>query len=146
MEVVTKLDIITKQVLNETTGELESKTFREEKTKTTVRGGFNLMYHKSYEEVTEAAVKSNTDIKVFNWITNRFTYQKVDVPLLYNDCTIEISQPQFTRLIKRLLDLSYLKRTGRGIYRLNPFIYLPYKADGAELQKEWKELENETNT
>ena len=135
--------IMTHKVLNEDTGELESKDYKELKEISHLRGGFNLIYHKTYEEVTESAVKSNTDMKLFNWITNQFTYQKVDVPLYYNDCTIKISQPQFSRIIKRLIELDYLKRTNRGIYRLNPFIYLPYKANGSELQKEWKIL-NET--
>lgn len=132
--------IMTQKVLNEATGELEPKDYKKIKKITHLRGGFNLMYHKSYEEVTETAIKSNTDIKLFNWITNQFTYQKVDVPLPYGSCNIDISQPQFSRMIKRLLELDYLLRTSRGIYRLNPYIYLPFRSNGEELQKEWKEL------
>lgn len=140
MEVVTRTDIITHKVLNEATGELESKQFIEQKTKKTIRGGFNLMYHMKYEEVNESVVTSKTDLKLFNWITNRFTYQKVDVPLIYSECNIPLSQPKFSRFIKSLVEVNYLLRTSRGVYRLNPFIYVPFRADGSELQAEWMEL------
>ena len=136
-----KLDlIITKRVLNDNTGELESQDYRSVPNKSSIRGGFNLMYHKSYEEVIEQAIKSNTDIKLFNWITNKFTYQRVETTLIFSECSVKISQPQFSRMIKKLTDLNYLKRISRGIYRLNPFIYIPYKASGSELQHEWNEL------
>ena len=132
--------IMTHKVLNEATGELEPKDYKELKKISHLKGGFNLIYHKSYEEVTEESVKSNTDIKLFNWITNQFTYQKVDVPLVYSKCDISTSQPQFSRMIKRLIELNYLIRTSKGIYRLNPFMYLPYRSSGEELQKEWNQL------
>ena len=135
--------IMTHKILNEDSGELEVKDYKELKEVSNLRGGFNMIYHKSYEEVTESAVKSNTDIKLFNWITNSFTYQKVDVPLPFNKCYIDISQPQFSRMIKRLIELKYLFRTSRGIYRLNPFMYLPFRANGEELQKEWNELQDD---
>ena len=136
----TTSNIISIDVLNRGTGEVIPTAFQQIKTSNGLKGGFNMLYHKSYEEVTESAIKSNTDMKVFNWITNRFTYQKVDVPLVYSECSISISQPQFTRLVKRLIVLKYLTRTSRGIYRLNPFIYVPYRANGAELQKEWTNI------
>ena len=132
--------IMTHKILNEDSGELEAKDYKELKEVSNLRGGFNMIYHKTYEEVTESAIKSNTDIKLFNWITNQFTYQKVDVPLPFSKCNINVSQPQFSRIIKRLIELNYLLRTNRGIYRLNPFIYLPYKANGEELQSEWLKI------
>jgi len=137
----TTSNIISLDILDRGTGEITPTSFKQIKASTGLKGGFNMLYHKSYEEVTESAIKSNTDMKVFNWITNRFTYQKVDVPLAFTECDIKISQPQFTRLVKRLVELDYLRRTSRGIYRLNPFIYVPYKANGAELQKEWIAIE-----
>lgn len=104
-----------------------------------LRGGFNMIYHKSYEEITEEAIKSNNDVKLFNWVTNQFTYARVEVPLVYADCTVDVSQPTFSRMIKTLVRLKYIKRVGRGIYRLNPFIYVPFRADGSELQQEWND-------
>ncbi|MBD3842844.1 MAG: hypothetical protein IE909_13360 [Campylobacterales bacterium] len=101
-----------------------------------------MLYHKSYEEVTEQVIKSNMDMKLFNWITNRFTYQRIESTILYSECPIKISQSQFAKMIKKLQEVGYIRRVARGIYRLNPFMYLPFKADGSELQKEWIALSN----
>lgn len=105
-----------------------------------IKGGFNMMYHKSYEEVTEQAITSNKDLKLFNWVTNQFTYVRVESPIVYSVCPIEVSQPKFSKFIKLLLQLKYIKRIARGIYRLNPFIYVPFRADASALQAEWKSL------
>lgn len=134
-------NIVTKRVLNEDTGELEQKDFKEIKNnRKKIRGGFNMIYHKNYEEVLESVVKSQNDIILFNWITNKFTHKKTIVSLSYKDLQSEISQPQFSRMIKKLTEQKYIFRIQRGLYKLNPFIYLPYKANAEELQKEWKEL------
>ena len=105
-----------------------------------IKGGFNMIYHKSYEQITEEAIKSNKDLKLFNWITNRFTYNKVEVPLVFTECPIDVSQPQFSRMIKQLNELDYIMRVSRGIYRLNPFIYVPFRASAEELQHEWETI------
>ena len=132
--------IMTHQILNQDTGELEHKEYSEKKDKSKLKGGFILMYPKTYEEVQEAVLKSNTDIKVFHWITNRFTYKISETSLLHKDCPTQISQPMYSKLIAKLIDEEYLKRISKGIYRLNPYIYLPYHADGEALQEEWKSL------
>jgi len=140
MEIVTKQRIISEKILNKDTGQLEDIIFTEQHKSKKIRGGFNLMYHKSYEEVTEQVIKSNKDVRLFNWITNQFTYARIEVPLVYSQCDIEVSQPQFSRMIKQLLELNYIKRISRGIYRLNPFVYVPFRANAEELQHEWDEL------
>lgn len=142
MEYITKQVIIAHQVLNETTGELENKDFVEVSKAKKIKGGFNMIYHKSYEQITEEAIKSNKDLKLFNWITNRFTYNKVEVPLVFTECPIDVSQPQFSRMIKQLNELDYIMRVSRGIYRLNPFIYVPFRASAEELQHEWETIKS----
>jgi hypothetical protein len=140
MLVITKLDIVTHKILNENTGELEEKSFKEEFTRKQVKGGFNMIYHKAYEEVTEEVIKSNQDLKLFNWVTNKFTYAQVEVMLTHPTCPLKISQPKFSKFIKALVEMQYLLRVSRGLYRLNPFIYLPYRAEAETLQMEWNEL------
>ena len=103
-----------------------------------MRGGFNIIYHKAYEEVMEEVVNSKKELKLFNWITNKFTYQRVETPLPFSEVDF-ISKRQFSVMLKSLVDLNYLKRISNGVYRLNPFIYLPYRADSETLQKEWNE-------
>jgi predicted transcriptional regulator len=136
-----KYDSIQKKVLNDKTGELESKNFVEEHRIKRIRGGYHMVYGE-YEEIMEEVIKSNKDIKLFNWITNSFTYKKEEVNLTFGMCELNVSQPQFSRMIKKLIDLNYIKRINRGIYKLNPFIYVPYKANAEELQREWIEDED----
>jgi len=131
--------IITQKVLNEETGELESKDFKEQRKFKKIKGGFNMIYHKAYEEIMEAVVNSKKELKLFNWVTNKFTYQRVETPLPFSEVDF-ISKRQFSVMLKSLVDLNYLKRISNGVYRLNPFTYLPFKANGEELQKEWNEL------
>lgn len=140
MEYLTVSDSITKKVLNETTGELEQKEFREVSKKSRLRGGFNLMYHIKYAEVMESVIKSNSELRLFNWITNRFTYARREAQIVHSICEVDIGKRQFSEMIKKLVELKYLIRIGRGIYRLNPFVYVPYKADATELQDEWLSL------
>lgn len=141
MEYLVRRYSIAKKVLNDKTGELEHKEFKEEVARKRIKGGFCMVYHKNYEEIMELVVNSNKEMKLFNWITNQFTYQKIEVPLSYSDIDF-ISKPQFTKMIKQLIQAGYLYRVKRGIYRLNPFIFIPYKANGEELQKEWNEITN----
>jgi len=109
-----------------------------------IRGGFNMIYHKNYEDVMEKVVSSNKELKLFNWIINQFTYMKTEVSLSYLDVDF-ISRPQFVKMVKSLVELQCLKRVKRGIYRLNPFMYLPFRADGEELQAEWNQLQEHNN-
>ena len=141
MEFYTTVNIIPKKVLNENTGELEDKQFIEKKYKKRIKGGSNIMYHLDFFEIERQAIKSQKDVELFVWITNQFTYKQVEAHISYSKCPIKISESQYKKMIRRLLDLGYLMRISRGVYRLNPFVYVPYKADASELQKEWIELE-----
>jgi len=143
MKFYTSVNIITKKVLNENTGELEDKQFIEKKYRKKIRGGYNLMYHLDFFEIQNQAIKSQKDMKLFTWITNQFTYKQVEANISYLKCPIKISESQYKKMIKRLLDLDYLMRISRGVYRLNPFVYVPYKANAEELQEEWLELKKQ---
>ena len=46
----------------------------------------------------------------------------------------------FLRFFKCWFYLVGVPKVERGIYRMNPFIYVPYQADAQILQDEWKEL------
>lgn len=146
MEYVTKNSIITHKVLNDNTGELESKDFMEIRKRKLVKGGFILMYYKSYEQITESVITSNKDLKLFHWITNQFTKNRIESAITYTACTVDVSQPKFSKFVKQLVELNYLRRVSRGIYRLNPFVYVPYQSNAETLQAEWIELINKENT
>jgi len=138
---MTKSNIVQHKILNEATGELEARDFIEvdrSSKRSKIRGGFNIMYHKSYEEVTEAVINSNKDLRLFNWITNEFTYSSSVGSIVYSRCSIDISSSAFGRMVRKLVEVGYLKKVGRGLYKLNPFIYVPYRANATELQEEWR--------
>jgi hypothetical protein len=42
-----------------------------------------------------------------------------------------------------MLQADMLMRISRGIYRFNPYMYIPYGGDGETLQKEWNEIKIE---
>jgi len=101
------------------------------------------MYHLDFFEILNQVIKSQKDMKLFTWITYQFTSNQIEVNISYSKCSIKISENKYKRMIKRLVDLDYLMRISRGVYRLNPFVYVPYKADASELQKEWIELKKQ---
>ena len=136
-------NIISKKVLNENTGQLEEKEFIEKKYRKSIKGGHNIMYHIDYHYILKNAIKSSKDMQLFIWITEQFTYKKVEVSLSFSRCKVNISQPHFSKMIKKLVELDYLMRVARGVYRLNPLIYVPYKANTEELQDEWLQLKRE---
>jgi predicted transcriptional regulator of viral defense system len=101
-----------------------------------------------YELIMELVINSNKEMKLFNWITNQFTKNRVETYITYSACKedgIDISKSQFTKMVKILIDERYLMRIRRGIYRLNPFVYLPVMADAELLQREWRSLESCSN-
>ena len=139
-------NIITKRVLNENTGELETKDFREIKSTSRLRGGFRLMY-KTHDEAISNIIKSSKDYEIVIYIRDQFTYQRIEVSLPAREIAkkLSTSQSKVSTIIKRMLEETMLKRITRGIYRFNPYMYIPYKSDGVSLQREWKELEDGRN-
>jgi len=132
--------IITEQIVNSNTGEIEDREFKETMESTGLRGGFTMMYQNSYEQIQIDTLKSNRDIELFHWITHHFTARQTESKISYKGCKVKISRPSFMALIKRLVDEKYLMRVDKSIYRLNPYVYLPYRADGPVLQAEWQSI------
>ena len=55
---------------------------------------------------------------------------------------LKTSQQKVSGIIKRMVDEDVLRRVSRGIYKLNPFVYMPYMANGEKLQKEWENTDD----
>jgi len=134
--------IITHDILNEETGEIETKDFKEVKISKGIKGGWRMVY-KSYDEVQIEVLRSSLDIKIFVYIRDKFTYKNTEIYLSPTTIAEELNttHQKVSTLIKKLIKNNFLFRIERGIYRLNPFMFLPYKADAKALQKEWRELE-----
>ncbi len=126
------------QVLNEDTGELESRRFTEDVSyKKTIRQGWNMIYSR-YDGIT-LAMNSKLETKLMIYIRDKFTRVNTVVNINQKETSVlfETTPSTVNRLVKKLESLEFIKKVDRGIYRLNPYIYLPYQADGVELQKLW---------
>lgn len=133
--------IISHTVLNPASGELESMDFKFIPQKKLTRGGFSLMY-KSYDTVVTEVITSKLDYQIILYIRDLFTYARIENHISPTDIAkfFKCSKPKVVRLISQLVEHSFLFKVDRGVYRLNPFMYVPYKGNAAELQAEWSEL------
>ena len=136
-----KSRIVTELVLNDKTGELEQKQFEEITKIKGIKGGFVMVY-KSYEEAIEQVISSKKDYAIVVSIKNQFTYDQVEVNISHEEMAkdFEVSRQKITTIIKSMVDNKILMRVRKGIYRLNPFMYLPYRSEGVKLQSYWKNL------
>lgn len=133
--------IITKQILNENTGELEYVSFYEIKDKKRIKAGFRMVYT-SYDEALMSIVKSNKDLEILLYIRDMFTYARIENIISPTDISkdIGVAKSKVDDIIKRTVESNLIFKVSRGVYRLNPFMYLPYRCNAEELQQEWKEL------
>lgn len=142
MELLVTNKILSLKVLNDDTGELENKTFHETKEKKHgARGGFRMVYL-DYDQALLQIVKSTKDLEIVIHIRDMFTHARWENVLSKVDLAkdLDVSEQKVSDIIKRMVNTHLLKRVSRGVYRLNPYMYLPFKADAYTLQKEWKEL------
>lgn len=147
MQFTTTKQSITHKILNETTGELEPKQFDEIVKKKRIKGGFRMVY-KSYDDALLAIVKSTKDLELVIFIRDMFTYRQVEVHLStsYLQEQTGMAKSKITEVISRMVAAELLRKVRRGVYKLNPYMYVPFRADAEELQSEWIKLINKENT
>ena len=138
-----KYTVITENLINLTTGEISTKDFKEIIPRSKLKGGFRMCY-KLFDKALIEVVKGEKDLRVFLHIKNMFTKQKVEIPLNARKISeqLEVSTPKVTSVIGKMVKADMLMRVERGLYRLNPFAYIPYQSD-SNLQKEWLDLKEE---
>lgn len=138
-------NILTKFVLNDNTGELEAQDFMEIKeVKKRLKGGFRMIY-KEYDEILKKCVKSNLDLRMILEIRDKFTYKRIEVYLSAIELakTLGTTRQTMSNMIKKLLKEKFILKVDKYIFRLNPFMYLPYRCKAIELQQEWIELDKD---
>jgi hypothetical protein len=137
------IGIVSLKVLNEKTGELEDKRYREENEIKAIKGGYRRMY-KDYDAALIDIVKSGKDLELLIMIRDQFTYMRIECVITKSDIAkvVGVSERKVTDIINKMVTSKMLGRVSRGVYRLNPFMYLPYRADGEQLQSEWKSIFN----
>lgn len=141
MQFTTTKQSITHKILNETTGELEPKQFDEIVKKKIIKGGFRMVY-KSYDDALLAIVKSTKDLELVIFIRDMFTYRQVEVNLStsYLQEKTGMAKSKITEVISRMVAAELLRKVRRGVYKLNPYMYVPFRADAETLQAEWLTL------
>ena len=150
-----KYRLLTENVIDSTTGEIFTKDFKEIVTKSNLKRGFRMVYA-LYDEAQLHIVKGEKDLAVMLHIRNLFTRTKVEIQLnarkiakevvIKKDNKVEkgVGVSKVSTVIRRMVESNLLMRIDRGLYRLNPFAYLPYQSDGALLQKEWLKLKEDS--
>ena len=145
MKYIESVDIISKKVLNETSGELEILDFRQVKTTKKIKGGFG-MFYKSYEEAVENIINSKLDWTILLEVKNQFTYKRIECCISATDISTKLgcTKSKVNSVISSMVDQELLMRVHRGVYRLNPYMVIPFRSDGEYLQAEWTALANKS--
>ena len=144
-----KMKIYTELVCYRATGELSTRDYTEIPIRKNLRGRFNIMYMNEYEKASVNVVYSNLDFRLLSQIRSLFkkTQTEVAIPISKLAKANDTSRQTVSKVISKMLQADMLMRMSRGIYRFNPYMYIPYGGDGETLQQEWNEIkiENETD-
>ena len=141
MKYVITETIIAKSILNNKTGEVTCEEFIQRKQKNkTFKGGWKIMY--SDFEYVLIKMKSPKEIKALLKLKNMFKASTIQIVI--NKSTMckdfEMNRVSFSNFITRLISYDFLIELNDKQYRMNPFMYLPYKSSGLELQEEWNKI------
>ena len=142
MEYIKSERIITHEIL-EKTGELKVVDFKEVKIGKQIKGGFRMTYA-SYDIAVMNIIKSKKDFEILLYIRNLFTHNNSEKFISATEISKEfkVSKQKVTEIINSAVFESLLLRVNRGVYRLNPFMFVPFRADASILQEEWKNILN----
>ena len=55
---------------------------------------------------------------------------------------MKTTRATLSKFITRLIQYDFLMELEDKQYMMNPFMYLPYRSNGRELQKEWVDIRN----
>ena len=130
---------IVKMILNESTGELEPAVFSVDSSYSgsKIKVGWSPVYLKEYDKVM-MELNSTLEKCVFIYIRNKFTYMQESVYINQSDVAKVMGSTRATinRIVKKLISIGCIKKNGT-MYRFNPFVYVPYRANAKKLQEEW---------
>jgi hypothetical protein len=135
-------EIITKQILNEQTGEIEKVSFTKDAQITNNgKGGWRKMYTNGYDEAM-FQLKSTLEMKLFVDVRDRFTATKSRVAINQAKLARQYNSTPATinKFFKKMIQVGFLTKDDEGAYLMNPFIFIPYQADAKKLQDEWTAL------
>lgn len=142
-----KYRILTENIVSPYTGEISTKDFKEIIPRSKLKRGFTMIY-KIYDDALLSVVRSKKDVALFLHIRDLFSKTNTGIAINSREVAKEVSKKlkepltssKVTEVKNRMIEADLIMKIKRGVYRLNPFAYLPYQSDGVELQKEWNEL------
>ena len=133
--------IISKSVLNNKTGEINQEEFIFKKSQVeTAKGGWRMVY-KDFDYIL-LSMKSPNEIRILLQIRDLF---KASLSIVVINKTTMCKKMKTTRatlskFISRLIQYDFLMELEDKQYMMNPFMYLPHRSNGRELQNEWMDI------
>lgn len=134
---------ITQQILNEQTGEIESRIYNEDVSYTkTFKQGWR-MYYKDYDEMLEKSIRSSKDVKILHHIKELINKEfELHLNVTKEAKKLDMGRNKLSVFISRLVENGFLYRAEVG-FKSNPFMYIPYRAvDILRKQEEWISIHN----
>ena len=131
---------ISEQVLNVNTGEFETKLFTEDVSYTNnIKRGYRRMYT-GYDEVV-IAMSSPKESEIMIDIRDMFSKERFIISI--NQSTLakkhNVSREKVNKLVRKLCEKKLIRKEDNSVYRLNPYIYIPYNANAELMQRQWDE-------
>ena len=141
MKLYTSIEIIPQKVLDQDTGEIHTQYLEKQRIPKKIRGGYRMVYE-AYDQALINTVTSSTDLMIITYIRDMYTYNQKENHLSAAEIAscFDVSPRKVEMLIKKLVETKLLGRVRRGVYRLNPYMYIPFRANAEELQAEWNSL------
>ena len=132
---------ITKQILNDDTGELESVRFIEDSNfKKGFKKGWRMVY-KDYDEMLIKVIRSSKDMYLFSKVKDMINRDfELNLNIQKESVKLGVQRDKLSKFLSRLVDAGFLRRTDIGFIS-NPYMYIPYMAtDIADKQQEWEKI------
>jgi len=133
--------IITKNVLNDKTGEITNEEFIQKKSiMESCKGGWRMVY-RDFDYIL-INMKSPNEIKILLQIRDLFKASLSRVVINKTNMSKKFGTTRATlsKFITRLIKYDFLMELDDKQYMMNPFMCLPYKSSAKELQNEWIEI------
>ena len=128
-------------------GEVKDERYTRD-TKYTKNGkqGWIRMYKNGYDE-TMIQLKSTLEMNIFIYIRDEFTKNQEEVGFVQVDMAKKFNTTphKINHLMRKLVDVGFLMKIRRGVYRMNPYILAPYQANLQNLQDHWDNIVSALN-
>ena len=96
-----------------------------------------------YDIVIQKIIKSKKDLEIVLYIKNMFTEKEIKISPRTIAIELKTSKKKIYDILHIMLSTKLIISIKALVFRLNPYIIIPFGFNGAELQQEWDEIINE---